>query len=213
MRKLELVVKFITVICFVGAFVYGIGIGNFVTVAKCAFGAFICFLPDAIYALSKKRISYTISILFYMFLLGSVFVTELFDFYNTVPHWDTFLHGFSGAVLAAFGFGVVDLLNKEECIYSLNPFFVGVFAFSFALAVGALWEIYEYSFDCILGMNMQRFLSLDGEVLSGQEALYDTMKDIIVDCIFALVTSFTGGTILKVKNKREEIMAELKEKY
>ena len=48
---------------------------------------------------------------------------------------------------------------------------------------------------------MQRFLASDGVVLSGQAALYDTMKDIIVDCIAAIVTAFIGGTVLKVKGK------------
>lgn len=204
----EFIIKAITVLCFAGSTIYAFVRGEFVVAAKCTFGALVTFLPDLVYILSKKRISDAICILFYIFLLCSIFTTEIFDFYNLIPHWDTFLHAFSGSVLAAFGFALVDLLNKPGVKGELSPFFVGLFAFSFALAVGALWEIYEYSFDHILGMNMQRFLSADGVVLSGQEALYDTMKDIIVDCIAALVTAFVGGTVLKVKERGEHSVSK-----
>ena len=201
MKKVEFGIKAVTVLCFFGAVVYAVINGDFMVAGKCALGALFAFLPDIIYTLSKKRISSVICVLFYLFLLGAIFATEIFGFYSLIPHWDTLLHGFSGAVLTAFGFALVDLLNKPGTGRNLNPFFVALFAFSFALGIGALWEIYEYSFDCILGMNMQRFLASDGVVLSGQAALYDTMKDIIVDCIAALVTAFIGGTVLKVKGK------------
>ena len=43
MKRFELVMKIITVVCFAGAVIYGIVIGDFVTVAKCTFGVFVCF--------------------------------------------------------------------------------------------------------------------------------------------------------------------------
>ena len=67
--------------------------------------------------------------------------------------------------------------------------FVAMFSFCFAVSIGAVWEIYEFSFDGLLGLNMQKFLLADGTPLVGRAALTDTMKDIIVDTIGALIAS------------------------
>ena len=120
------------------------------------------------------------------------------SFYYTVPHWDVFLHAFSSLMAGSFGFMVVALLNRNERVpIHLSPFFVALFAFCFAVTIGAVWEIYEFSFDGLLGLNMQKFMTGDGEVLVGRAALTDTMKDIIVDCLGALTASVAGYISLK----------------
>ena len=75
---------------------------------------------------------------------------------------------------------------------SLSPGFVAFFAFCFALACGAVWEIYEYLMDGLLHMNMQHFAVEDGTPLLGRAALLDTMKDLIVDALGALVIAVIG---------------------
>ena len=80
---------------------------------------------------------------------------------------------------------------------NLSPLFVAVFAFCFALSLGALWEIYEFAADCFLGTNMQKFAPDSGAALVGQAALRDTMKDLIVDAVGAVVTSTVGYISLK----------------
>ena len=65
------------------------------------------------------------------------------------------------------------------------------------------WEIYEYTGDGLLNMSMQRFLAPDGSGLVGRAALYDTMKDIIVDASSALATSVIGGIVVSKRRKRE----------
>ena len=46
---------------------------------------------------------------------------------------------------------------------------------------------------------MQKFATQSGEQLIGRAALDDTMKDLIVDCIGALVISIAGYISLKYK--------------
>ena len=79
----------------------------------------------------------------------------------------------------------------------MTPFFVAFFAFNFAITLGAVWEIYEYTADGILGLNMQKFALEDGTLLMGREALSDTMEDLIVDGIGALVINIIGYISLK----------------
>ena len=63
---------------------------------------------------------------------------------------------------------------------NLSPVFIAVFAFCFALALGAVWEIYEFTMDSVFGTNMQKYMLDNGTALIGQAALQDTMKDISV---------------------------------
>ena len=72
-----------------------------------------------------------------------------------------------------------------------------MFAFCFALAAGSVWEIYEYTFDGLLTLNMQKYALEDGTLLVGREALRDTMKDIIVDALSALIISILGFLTIK----------------
>ena len=70
--------------------------------------------------------------------------------------WDTILHTFSGAMLASLGFSVITLLNKTERIpMIMSPSFVAIFTFCFAVTLGVFWEIYEYTADGLLHLNMQ----------------------------------------------------------
>ena len=60
------------------------------------------------------------------------------------------------------------------------------------LHLGVVWEIYEFTFDGLLGLNMQKFALEGGADLIGRAALVDTMKDLIVDCLGALIMSIIG---------------------
>ena len=74
----------------------------------------------------------------------------------------------------------------------LSPLFVALFAFCFALATGAVWEIYEYACDALMGLNMQKYATEQGAQLVGRAALRDTMKDIIFDALAALLVAAAG---------------------
>ena len=143
-------------------------------------------------------------ILFFVFLFCAIYLGEIRNFYYLIPFWDTILHAFSGAMLGALGFNLVSILNESERVnITLSPIFVALFAFCFALAAGAVWEIYEYTADGLLSLNMQKFMLADGTVLAGHAALGDTMKDITVDAVSALIMAAVGYfTLEKNKGKR-----------
>jgi len=170
---------------------------------QCVLGLIVMALPSLIEKKWKLGIPNFIYILYYLFLYCAVFLGEVFDFYYAVPHWDTMLHFFSGGMLGALGFILIDLLNQNERIrISLSPLFVSLFAFSFALAAGAIWEIYEFTCDSFLRLNMQKYATEEGVLRIGQEALKDTMKDIIFDAIAALIVAVLGYlTNIRQKNK------------
>lgn len=162
-------------------------------VTQCVLGLIVMTLPSLITRKWKLEIPHFVYLLYYLFLYCSVFLGEVFQFYYIVPHWDTMLHFFSGGMLGALGFILVDLLNREAKVrVQLSPLFVSIFAFCFALAAGAVWEIYEYTCDGLMKLNMQKYATEQGVELIGRSALRDTMKDIIFDALAALIVSVLG---------------------
>ena len=174
---------------------------------QCLLGLVVMSLPTIITHKLRLMVPNAMCILYYVFLYCAIFLGEIFSFYYLIPHWDLYLHAMSGAMLGALGFILVDWLNKDEHVkLSMSPIFVSIFAFSFALAVGALWEIYEFAFDSILGLNMQKFRNEDGTLLIGSLALRDTMEDLIIDAIAAASVTILGFfTIFKRKKQKESL--------
>ena len=122
-----------------------------------------------------------------VFVFATLFLGEVFDFYNRFWCWDVVLHGFS-----AIGFGIIGFLFVfylfEGDRYAAPPWALGLIAFAFALSIGALWEIFEFAMDRVFGLNMQK------------SGLLDTMWDLIVDTLGALVGASSGFFWLKGRN-------------
>lgn len=165
---------------------------------QCLLGVAAILLPARLMRRWDVEIPRVMFLLYIAFLYCAIFLGEVRSFYYSVPHWDTILHIFSGAMLGALGFSMIAVFNNTERIpMNLSPLFVAVFAFCFALALGAVWEIYEFAADCLLATNMQKFSLDNGTVLVGQAALRDTMKDLIVDALGAVGASVIGYISLK----------------
>ena len=67
-----------------------------------------------------------------------------------------------GFLVAAVGFALVDILNRDEHIkFQLSPFYLALFAFCFALTIGVLWEFFELTVDVLLKKDMQKDTVVD----------------------------------------------------
>ncbi len=138
-------------------------------------------------------------VVFILFCFAHFFLGEIVNFYATVKWWDAMLHTLSGAMIALLSFSLVYLLNSnDKDDMHLNTLFVVLFAFCFAVVVGVLWEGIEWLADEITGGNMQRWAnSITGEAFVGREALKDTMKDLLLDSIGAVVVCTVCGVIMQ----------------
>ncbi len=168
---------------------------------QCILGLIVMMIPSVIERRLSIDIPNNMEVAYFVFLFCAIYLGEVRDFYYLIPHWDTILHAFSGAMLGALGFWLVSFLNDSSYInMHLSPFFIAMFAFCFALAAGAIWEIYEYTCDGLLSLNMQKHTLKSGVPLVGRAALADTMKDIIVDALSALAVSVVGYYQLEEKD-------------
>ena len=167
-------------------------------ILQCAVALVVMSLPTFVEKKWKIRVPNFMYVLYFIFLYCAVYLGEVRNFYFAIPNWDTILHTFSGGMLGALGFILVDLLNDSKRIsIQLSPFFVAFFAFCFALACGVIWELYEFTMDSLFQLNMQKYMTETGTLLVGREALIDTMQDLIVDTVGSLVVSVVGYVSLR----------------
>ena len=157
----------------------------FLMFAQSILGIVVMFLPDLFERRFNMDIPSYLVIMYLLFLYCAIFFF--------------FFRSFSAAMLGLFGYSVIFLLNANKNVpLQLSPAFMCLFAFTFALMCGVLWEIYEYTFDGLWGMNMQKFMAEDGTMYVGHAALTDTMEDLMVDTIGAGLVCLINYAILKI---------------
>ncbi len=140
------------------------------------------------------------------FVFAAVFLGEMRDFYGRIWWWDIALHTTSGGLLGIFGFLLVYVLNANPRIdLDMKPGFVAFFAFCFAVSIGAVWEIFEFAMDQVFGMNMQK------PMFGDESGLTDTMWDLIVDAVGAVVIATAG--YYHMRHKIRSIIADWIEKF
>jgi len=133
------------------------------------------------------NISPEFQLLAIVFMFAALFLGEVRNFYERFWWWDIALHTTSGLLLGILGFLLIYVINEADRIdVHMLPRFVAFFAFTFAVAMGALWEIFEFAMDRVFGMNMQKPMADD------PSGLTDTMWDLIVDALGALAGSLLG---------------------
>ncbi len=175
---------------------------------QCALGLIVIHIPSVLARKLRFELPGFLYTMYIIFLYCAIFLGEVTSFYYLVPHWDDLLHAFSSMMTGFFAVMVITILNRDDnLVFRISPFFVALFAFTFSVAIGALWEVYEFAGDGLLGMNMQKIITADGTVLIGHAAISDTMKDVIVDMIGALVSSVIG--YFSVKHSRKWLIPVL----
>ena len=113
------------------------------------------------------------------FAYATIFLGEASGFYHRFWWWDLVMH-----LGSTIGFGLVGvivlllLFGKKR--NESHPFIFALLSFCFAVAVGVMWEICEFGTDQFFGFNMQK------------SGLFDTMADLIIDCIGASIAALAG---------------------
>lgn len=170
-----------------------------------------------------------LEIIISLFIFAAEILGELGCYYVRYTFWDTMLHTVNGFVCAAFGFALLDIINRNPKIkFQLSPFYLSVVAFCFSMTIGVLWEFFEFGCDMLLKTDMQKdtivhlisSVKLDATnsntpvvisgitdaVVNGKSlglggyldiGLIDTMKDLMVNFIGALVFSIVGYFYIK----------------
>lgn len=135
---------------------------NYEHVFLCILTFLLFMVPSFLERTLKIEFPSTLEIIVVCFIFAAEILGEIGSYYTRVPFWDTLLHTVSGFLVAAVGFALVDILNRDEHIkFHLSPFYLALFAFCFALTIGVLWEFFELTVDVVLKKDMQKDTVVD----------------------------------------------------
>lgn len=150
----------------------------------------IMMIPRTVRRYANMELPLIIEIYAVIFVYASIFLGTLQGYYDKYWWWDLALHSTSALFFGLGGFIILLGVFKEEKIKA-SPKTIAMFTFAFALSIGALWEIIEFTLDNIQGGTYWQ----DG-------SLFDTMTDLIVDAIGGFVSSLAGYLYLTRKEKQ-----------
>jgi len=146
-----------------------------------------------------------------VFIFAAIYLSVRYNLYYRFFWWDNLLHGLSGIIIGFIGFIMIYKLNHRYSM-DISPLLVAVFSFSFAVTLGVFWEIFEFTSDAVLGTATQKWDLPSTARLLGQEyqgsGLRDTMSDLILNCLGALITSVIAYYLYK--NEKTKILNEMK---
>lgn len=149
-----------------------------------------------------------------LFVATALVIGDGFGQYEHFWWWDDVLHTLSGIITALTGYLLVYFFNARYNMH-ISPLFVAVFAFTFAITMGALWEIVEFTMDVLFATDMQRWNLPANAVLIGRDyqgsGLRDTMSDIIVACVGALISSAIA--YFSYKNKKTKVLGIMRRTF
>ncbi len=219
--------------------------GRYENCFTCALTLLLFLAPNFFEKKLKITLPQTLEVIIILFIFSAEMLGEINGFYLRFSWWDNMLHTLNGFLMAAIGFSMVDILNKNDRFkFHLSPLFIAIVSFCFSMTIGVLWEFFEIFMDCIFLTDMQKDtvidvistvnLNKDGAntavivrgikdvILTGSEltvdgnivangsfslglggyldiGLMDTMNDLIVNFIGAIVFSIFGYFYIKTK--------------
>lgn len=153
--------------------------GDWQVAAVAAACAGLALLPKAFTAVSGIVFPARLSGGILVFCAAALLAGELGGFYVRLWWWDIALHIVAASVLALVGMALAMTATggarPQGAIWV-----VAIGAFAFAVMVGALWELMEFSIDAIFGTNAQR------------SGLPDTMGDQTANVLGATLGAIAG---------------------
>lgn len=200
------------------------------SVFMCVLTLILFMIPSFFERRIKIDVPDVLEIIIILFIYAAEILGEISDYYVKFPYWDTMLHTINGFVMAAIGFSMIDLLNKNKKFsISLTPAFVALVAFCFSMTIGVLWEFFEFGMDKFFDKDMQKdryvtqvnsvllnpagtndaiSIPIHSVVINGEEwegyvdiGLIDTMEDLFVNFVGAVVFALLGTLSNKWKTK------------
>lgn len=146
--------------------------------------AFVPSIVPIISTITKKEFPPIVNILITVHVLLASHLGSALGFYSRFSCWDLVMHGYFGFVGAT---ALYVLLMKWNGA-SLKRFGFFVLIFLGTMGCAALWEMFEFTADTLLGCDAQR---VHEALALGISPVKDTMTDIMV-AAFGVVAFFIG---------------------
>lgn len=114
---------------------------NFENVFLCVLTLLLLIVPSFLQVNLKIELPTGLEIILLIFIFAAEILGEIQEYYIKFPMWDTILHTLNGFLMAAIGFSLVDILNRNEKFsFKLSPVFMAIVAFCFSMTIGVIWN-------------------------------------------------------------------------
>ena len=141
----------------------------------------VVWLPPIVERLLHMEFYTLVDIFYQIFMVLAILVGSVWRVYTLTEWYDKFVHVLFGALFGFMFYNFFSSVSKTK----LSPLWLAIFSFCFAMMIGGMWEICEYTFDGVIaGQNTQRW-----EGLVGRDALFDTMIDLVCDLAGSLISA------------------------
>ncbi len=204
--------------------------GDYYNVFLCGLTLVLFMIPTFVERRLHINVPNTLEIIILLFIFSAEILGEIQEYYLRLPFWDTMLHTLNGFLMAAIGIAMVDILNRSRKFkVRLSPAFVALVAFCFSMTVGVVWEFFEYGMDCFFhtdmqkdtwvtavssvslnpeGRNVPQQVAVESVLVNGESwpayldiGLHDTMKDLLVNFVGAVIFSVIGALYIMGRGK------------
>ena len=161
-------------------------------------------IPFVLRPIVRDGISDTVYAVFAVFTFFASLLGSVVGFYGSIWWYDLLIHALFGYLGGVIGLFFVCKLSDAA---ALKPAFVMLVCFAVSMMFAALWEIFEFSGDVLLGNTAQgeKILLEDGTYAA---AVTDTMEDIICNLVGAAV--FTLQYLAHVLSKKSLLIGFMK---
>lgn len=193
--------------------IYGLFHGSVVEFLQAAFAIAFTHLWDMFQLWGGKsfitKVHYKYQTLLNAFIFFGTVIGSTINNRTSFEHIDLISHTIGGALIAYFAYDFAFLVqgNKKG---RLSPALASMFSLAFSVMLCVGWEFYEFTMDRLYGLHLQK------SVPTSEIGLVDTMVDLILGAVGALVTMLfiafkRNGIIGKDKQRIREQIAFQKE--
>ena len=166
------IIRLLLVISFISAFINGRQLIMLIS----SIAMFVTFIPYIFKEFLDIELPAHFEVIVILFIYGTMLFGEVHGFYAEFWWWSVLINFSSAIALGLVGLAVIYSLHKGERIHA-TPLIMSFFSFCFALAIGTLWELFEFSIDKFFMFNLHKG---------------DPMIDLSVNLFGAILVSTAG---------------------
>lgn len=192
MKKISWICKFIVVVLCILGIAYAFPMileGDWYEVGIRLTIILTALVPTMVRKILHLKISYTMELVYLLFIIFGHFIGSILGIYNEISHYDKIMHTLSGVLTSFIALIILNNINQYKF---KNVIFNIVFMIVFSLAVAGIWEIFEFTSDILFQADAQKV------AISG---VNDTMLDMIVALFGSILVCIEYGIEVCIHKK------------
>jgi hypothetical protein len=167
-------------------------------VVGCSMSILISFTPTIL----KRDFDITLPWVLDLMMSIAIFLHVggvIFNLYGIIPVYDIMTHFITSIFVGFLAFVIIYILDQYSKNLSMDVYGMAFLVVIFAMAMGVVWELFEWGIDLTFGTHEQH-------------GLQDTMKDLLIDTLAGIAIALIGVRLVKkgkIKKLTEEFGGQL----